>query len=121
MVSGDDSVVQRDDQVVSGDDSVVKRDDQVVSGDDSVVKRWGTRRCDGECAGGKAEVVKDGADGARGSDVGQDAPVAAALVAGQDVEREGAAKQLGSGKPVLPGRRGRSGRGRGLREARRWD
>jgi hypothetical protein len=71
---------------------------------------WGTRRCDGECAGGKAEVVKDGADGARGSDVGQHAPVAAALVAGQDVEREGAAKQLGPGKPVLPGRRGWSGR-----------
>jgi hypothetical protein len=81
----------------------------------------GTRRCDGECAGGKAEVVKDGADDARGSDVGRHAPVAAALVAGQDVEREGAAKQLGPGKPVMSGRRGWSGRARGLREARRRD
>ena len=67
-----------------------------------------------ESARGKAGVVEDGADDARDSDVGQDAPVAAALVADQDVDREGAAKQLGPRKPVMPGRRGWSGRGRGL-------
>jgi len=78
-----------------------------------------TRRGEGERAGGKAEVVEDGADDARGGDVGQHAPVAAALVAGQDVDFEGAAKQLGPGKPVMPGGRGGRGRGGGLREARR--
>ena len=64
-----------------------------------------TRRGEGECAGRKAEVVEDGANNVRGGDVGQDAPMAAALETGQDVDLEGTAKQLGPGKPVMPGRR----------------